>query len=121
MLTQQPQNNSHTFHVMNSTSTQVDKGNCDKVKNSGIFGRVAKIAYNIVTFIPRKTLAGIKFIYDKHQKSIHDRKVCAQKSIHDRNVCAMRAKNAAYLERARAAFPVCCVSTLDKSWSDEHG
>ena len=101
MLAPQPLKNSHVSHVMNSTRTKVDEANSNKSKKSSILGLVVKITYSIVAFIPRKTWNGIKFICNKTQKLAHE----YQKSINERRVRIKQAENAAYLEKARVAFP----------------
>ena len=105
MLPSQPKDNSHVTHVITPVENKVDvdKSNkkSDKVTKLTIFGLVVNISYNIITFIPRKTWAGIKLIYNKIQQSVHDR----QRSVHDRKIRVKQAENAAYLEKARVAFP----------------
>ena len=105
MLPSQPKDNSHVTHVITPVENKVDvdKSNkkSDKVTKLTIFGLVVNISYNIITFIPRKTWAGIKLICNKIQQSVHDR----QRSVHDRKIRARQAENAAYLEKARVAFP----------------
>lgn len=81
-------------HTANSIDAQVDEVNSDKSNNPSIFGWVAKVAYNVIAFIPRKSGVGIQLIYNKIKESTHAQKVKA-----------IRARNTAYLKRAEAVFP----------------
>lgn len=105
MSAPQLQNNNHATHVMGSTRTNVDESNNNyKVKEFTVFCMAVKITYNVISFIPRKTRVGIKLIYNKAQKLIHDRKVRA-----------MLDKNADYLEKARVVSSSTVPDTLQRA------
>nr|MDT0253254.1 hypothetical protein [Endozoicomonas sp.] len=72
--TQQNQANS-----INPISVQKsDQGKNPETTKASFFGRVIKVIYEIVTFIPRIIWSCIKYIYNAIKFSVHDREVRPQ-------------------------------------------